>query len=180
MKILLTCVLILGFSALSLAASPCSPNWRPRKLYGIQLGMSVKQVRAHFPNLKVSRPNKFRVQDSFFYLVGRSRSQYHLPRSVFAVELLFLQGHLVRYQVKYYDSQRWKNMDEFVSSMSGPLGLADIPSIEGRTFPGYECNNFEVGFWKDSSMSITYLDRKAKPILDEMIEESYRNEGLRD
>lgn len=180
MKIVLMYALILGLSASGLMASECPPDWKPRKLYGIQLGMSVKQVRSRFPHLKVSRPNKFRVQDSFFYLVGKSRARYNLPRNVFAIEMLFLRGRLVRYQVKYYDSQGWKNMDEFVSSMSTPLGLTGIPSIEGRIFPGYECNNIEVGFWKDSSMSIIYLDKRAKPILDEMMEESYRNAGLLD
>src|SRR5687767_9274819 len=109
MKILLICALILGLATSSLAASPCSLGWKPRKLYGVQLGMSVKQVRARFPHLKVSRPDKFRVQDAFFYLVGRSRARYNLPRNVFAVETLFLRGRLVRYQVKFYDSPRWKD-----------------------------------------------------------------------
>ena len=180
MKIVLMCALILGLSASSLAASECLPHWKPRKLYGIRLDMSLKQVRARFPHLKASRPNKFRVQDSFFYLVGRQRARYNIPRSVFAIEMLFLRGRLVCYQVKYYDSQRWKNMDAFVSSMTKPLGITEIPSIESRPFPSYVCNDIEVSFWEDSSKSITFLDRRAKPILDEMIEESYRNAGLHD
>ena len=66
-------------------------------------------------------------------------------------------------------------MDEFVLKMSEALDLTELNSLENRFPQGYKCNDIEVSFWEDSSKSIKFIDSTAKPILDERVEESYRN-----
>ena len=181
MKRLIVCKILIILLASNLFASPCTTGWRPPKLYGVRLGMTVRQVKMRFPNLKISPPNKYKVRDSFVYLTGsNSHKKYKVPRSVFSIEMLFLKARLVRYQIKFYDSENWKNMDEFASVMSEALNLAELDSLETRFPQGYSCKNIEVSFWEDSSKSIKFFDLTAKPILDEMIEESYKNATLRD
>lgn len=142
------------------------------EFYGIKLGMNLEQLKARFPDIQFSKTLDSGVRESHLLIPSNSPYQSALP-NVFLIEMVFVNERLGRLIVKFWDVDKWKSRDEFVKQMAETLGLSDRWSPSNSSF---ECNDFQITAWEDSSKSIRFDDKAAKPIIDKAISDSYMKE----
>lgn len=147
----------------------CVETTSTPQMHGIQMGMTVKQVRKRLPFLKVSPADKYGVGDSFLYVTTDRKQMARLPK-VFNIEFLFLNNRLVRYHVKYYGSDEPTAVVNFVNRVVEGFCLNGEAEISSRR---YRRGAIEYSVGEDNKRTVTLLDVRAKELLDRRVAESY-------
>ena len=174
-KAILLCSLCLTSPSLSAAQSGRVPEeTRPRRTasgprcalnlsqapapLGLRLGMSLPQVLARFPVLKVSPPNELGVSSAYLEDLYLSRRPISDPgfRDVTNVALEFTDGRLSYLRLGYKVTNSWNSMDQFLSSVATWLDLSgewdhfydledkNFRDIEDFRDKALECEGFRV------------------------------------
>lgn len=151
---------------------PCKPNCtlslaQVPTLHGLKLGMSVREVLAIYPRLKIDPPDKFNVRWASLSVDSKSTYKASLP-DVFRIDLHFLRDKLVQIEIQYW--ALGKSQAKFKAEKIAMLGLANSWHIENEAF---ECEGFDIRAVDSPLPEIIFTDKSARKILALRVEDSY-------
>jgi hypothetical protein len=94
------------------------------ELRGFQLGMTLADVKARIPDLRLERPNAFGETRSFIHVrTNRYLSRNTTLKGVISMAVYFFDGRISSLALLYDDSIKWNSPDEFVTHISDALAL---------------------------------------------------------
>lgn len=153
-------------SATVVPTSPCQPHCTltfadAPELQGIRLGMSLDEVQARIPKLKVSSPIDGGVVQGLAIQPGDG---------VVLIDLTFLHHRLGRFVIKYAGPFGPAEKKVFISSLVQALGLE---AGWARSSSRFECNDFIILIGEENKRSVTMIDKAANPIINKAINDSW-------
>lgn len=123
------------------------------ELRSFDLGITVEQLKARFPGIKIKRADEFGVSEvTFVYREGVDRPRaagfgtYALPKSDFVAMLTLdlIDGRVSRISLIYNGPTEWNTADEFVAAISGLLGLSGVWRPLNLPKNRLECSGFRI------------------------------------
>ena len=147
--------------ALKLAEIPSA-----QELRGFSIGMTIEQIKARLPKLKVKPVDEFGFASlNIFpdYEPGIDKMTFEGVRTI---SLDMLDGRVFSIWIGYDKSFKWKTLDEFVSGSTAALKLPDNWRTKFRTRV-LDCADFTVAIIPvGENQSIKITDNTAKELLD--------------
>lgn len=93
------------------------------ELHGFRLGMTVDEARKRVPTLMLGEADEFGLASTSVNPDFDQRLNKESFEGVRTVSLDFLDGRLTDLWIGYHGSDKWKNLDAFVSLVNHSLGL---------------------------------------------------------
>ncbi|MGB9181814.1 MAG: hypothetical protein WCB68_21465 [Pyrinomonadaceae bacterium] len=124
--------------SLKLAQLPDAPELR-----GFHLGMSVDEARRRVPTLILGAVDEFGLASTSVSPDFDNKLDKESFDAVRTVSLDFLDGRLTDLWIGYHGSEKWKNLDDFVSIVNRSLGFPNIwqTNSHGRQLA---CEDFQA------------------------------------
>ncbi len=114
------------------------------ELYGLRIGMTIDQVRAIVPTLQTSGEDDMGFSTSSFSPDFNPQMDKTRFAGVRTVSLEFLDGNLLNIWIGFNGSFKWKTLEEFVSGISGSLGVPAEAWSGSTTKPSMDCEEMEI------------------------------------
>jgi hypothetical protein len=141
----------------------CSGGISPQ-IRGLKLGMTVEQLSHKFKGIRIGAadrqgqqevfitfsPNPLSVRDGLVNLENSSIVStvvYPDFEGVVKIGLAFMDEHLYSLTIHYPGEVKWRNVDEFITTISGSLGLPTTAWVEDEdreNVRNLNCNKFQL------------------------------------